>query len=126
MAVCCSHCLLPFCQLTLTSPLARGDILSFSAIVCLCGDFLFGSCADGREEQAPPLRLCLSQPFVCASIYRLHRVLIDGRPMVAPTVKLSICALKLSFYQTVAFAAGGASPSPTGKPSICALEFRID
>ena len=41
MVVCYSHSLLPLCQLTLTSPLARGDILSCSAIVCLCGDFSF-------------------------------------------------------------------------------------
>ena len=52
----------------------------------------------------PPLQLRSFQPFVCASIYRLHRVLIDGRPMVAPTVKLSICAVEFSFYQTVTFA----------------------
>ena len=41
MVVCYSHSLLPLCQLTLTSPLARGDILSCSASGCLCGDFLF-------------------------------------------------------------------------------------
>ena len=41
MVVCYSHSLLPLCQLTLTSPLARGDILSCSATVCLCADFLF-------------------------------------------------------------------------------------
>ena len=41
MVVCYSHCLLPLCQLSLTSPLARGDILLCSATGCLCDDFLF-------------------------------------------------------------------------------------
>ena len=54
MVVCYSHSLLPLCQLSLTSPLARGDLLSCSAIVCLCVDFLFGSCADGRTTNGRP------------------------------------------------------------------------
>ena len=57
MVVCYSHSLLPLCQLSLTSPLARGDLLSCSATVCLCADFLFRFAC--RFRQASPSQLAV-------------------------------------------------------------------
>ena len=57
MVVCYSHCLLPLCQLTLTSPLARGDILSCSASGCLCAVFSFRFAC--RFRQASPSQLAV-------------------------------------------------------------------
>ena len=95
MVVCYSHSLLPLCQLTLTSPLARGDILSFSATVRLCADFLFGSCARGDNDSKNP---SLSAPLTRPSVGKVLLLMEGGGMMWAssPTVKLSIRALELS------------------------------
>ena len=74
MVVRCNHCLLPLCQLTLTSPLARGDILSCSATVCLCGDFLFGSCADVQPSSvsfADTFPRSTGEGLITLNFYRL-------------------------------------------------------
>ena len=97
MVVCYSHSLLPLCQLTLTSPLARGDILSCSVTVCLNVDFLFGSCARGdNDSKNPSLSAPLNRPSVGKDL-----LLMEGGGMMWAS-------------------------SPTDKPLIRALESSID
>ena len=65
MVVCYSHSLLPLCQLSLTSPLARGDILSCISTVCLCIKLSSASRADRRTTNGRPYGVAGSFRFVC-------------------------------------------------------------